>query len=381
PGYTVSNNNTSAPSDASTNDQESVTPAPDNTNSGTFEPTGEVHDHADFDYSSLPYGRYKIYAVANYPELTDAQCETEETLKSLSFAWNTDVRQDNKMFGYFTRSDDQASTGFDAPIILVNSKRLDIHAWIKRQVSKVTIAFDPSELKEAVTVYIKSVTIHDIPASCYLGQNNTPDKLDQLIADGETINYYTSGGADDYTKWLRLQKGTGRRGSDHSNNSEALYFFENMQGNYPGQKDYLKEQIPDETGTSIDNPDTGDKEHYTNDFKDRIPYGTYIEVIAYYVSKNTEKMSSGNIKYRFMLGKDIKYNYDAQRNYHYKLTLKLRGFANEADWHISYTEPTPSLYTPDQYYISYLYGQDINFPVRVVTGDPNNLSNYIICAE
>lgn len=356
------------------------------TANGQFGPTGELTDHADFTYSFLPYGLYKIYAVANVPGLTDDDCVTEDNLRSLSFNWNaSDISANNAMFGYFTLGDHQSSNGFDAPVITVNSRRLEIHAWIKRLVSKVTVAFDPSELKESVTVYIKNVTIHDIPESCYLGKDNSP-KVNDLISDGEQIKYYDEGNEKDYAKWMILQKGSGKKGSSHSNTDNALFFFENMQGDYEGQKPYLKVQIPDETGTSIDEPgnnqyakDPNDPKE--NDFKDRVKAGTYIEVEAYYVSKNTEKMSSGNIKYRFMLGKNITYNYNAQRNHHYKLTLKLRGFANEADWHISYVEPTPSLYTPDKFYVSYLYGQRSDFPVRIITGDAVNTSRYTLKAE
>lgn len=340
--------------------------------------TGEKTPHADFSLSGIPYGKYKIYAVANVASLSDEDVATEEALKSMTFTWNTDVSKNNAMFGYFTSATSQKSQGFNAPTVTINRKSTDLHSWIKRLVSKVTVAFDPSELKEAVTVYIKSVTIHDIPRTCALGETNTPDSDAELITTGESINYYTAATANDHTKWgIVLQKASGVKGAvNHTESDEALYFFENMQGNYPGDKTYLKEQIPDETGTSIDAPDEG----YTNDYKDRIRYGTYIEVIGYYLSQNTEKMSSGVIKYRFMLGKDIYYDYDAERNFHYKLTLKLRGFANEADWHISYTEPTPSLYTPQKYYISYLYGRDLNFPVRVLTGD-DNVRTYTLKSE
>lgn len=377
--YELTTSNTFEPGDKETGSSQ--------TGNGQFESTGETTDHADFTYPLLPYGRYKIYAVANVPTLTDDDCKTEEMLKSMSFKWiDSDIKANNAMFGYFTRGDSQSSKGFDAPIIVVNSRTLDIHAWIKRMVSKVTVAFDPSELKEAVTVYVKNVTIHDIPSTCYLGKENSP-KEGGLIPNGEQIKYYDDGNATDYRKWkIMLQKGSGKKGSSHSNTDDALFFFENMQGDYEGQKQYLKVQIPEETGTSIDAE--GDNQYGSdptdpkeNDFKDRVKYGSYIEVEAYYVSKNPEKMSSGNIKYRFMLGKNITYNYDAQRNYHYKLTLKLRGFANEADWHISYVEPTPSLYTPDQYYVSYLYGQESGFPVRVLTGDSENTSRYTLTAE
>lgn len=350
----------------------------DKTN-GDFVPTGERTDHADFSFEPLPYGRYKIYAVANVPSLTDEQCTTEETLKSIQFTWNTDVAKNNAMFGYFTLGDDQASSGFDAPIIIVNKKTVDIHAWIKRLVSKVTVSFDPSGLKEAVTVYVKSVTIKDIPLHCPLGKNNKPTSDAELIANGESINYYTAETANDYKKWdIILQKGTGPKGSDHSNKAQALFFFENMQGDYEGQKSYLKEQIPDETGVSVESPTYYGDGTMKNDFKDRVRYGTYVEVVAYYISKNAEKLSSGNIVYRFMLGKNITYNYNAQRNYHYKLTLKLRGFANEADWHIKYEEPTPIIYTPDPFNMSYLYGQYHGIPVRAKLPEGLNDQYYIV---
>lgn len=350
---------------------------------GQFESTGEHTDRATFSIKDLPYGAYKIYAVANVPGLTDEQCQTEEDLKKIQFTWDSETVGNNKaMFGYFTYDNVRSSSGFDAPIIAVDKPSVRIHSWIKRLVSKVTVAFDPSELKEAVTVYIKSVTIHDIPETCWLGMDNTPGPNDTFLK-GETIDY--SNGSSDYNKWgIKLQKGSGRKGSSHSNTDNALFFFENKQGDYsnaPNKEDFLKEQIPDETGTSINEPGDNLYGEGTNDFKDRVNNGSFIEVIGYYVSKNSEKMSAGSIRYRFMLGKDVTYNYDAERNYHYKLTLKFRGFANEADWHIIYEEPTPSLYTPDQYYVSYLYGQKSEFPVRIITGDPVNTSRYTLKAE
>ena len=95
-----------------------------------------------------------------------------------------------------------------------------------------------------------------------------------------------------------------------------------------------------------------------------MPYGTYIEVDAYYRSINEEKVGSGDIKYRFMLGKNITTNYDAERNHHYKLTLKFKNFANDADWHIEYAEPEPGIEVPNPYYISYLYNRTMDLPIK-----------------
>lgn len=38
--------------------------------------------------------------------------------------------------------------------------------------------------------------------------------------------------------------------------------------------------------------------------KDNMPYGTYIEVQGYYRSVNAERVGTGPIVYRFMLGKN-----------------------------------------------------------------------------
>ncbi len=181
---------------------------------------------ATFSFKNLPYGKYRIYAVANLGMLSDDITESEETLKSYQVKWNTNVAQDNSMFGFFTLDDDKKSLGFTAPEIVVNKSGVKLHCWMKRTVSKVTIAFDPSGLKEAVTIYIRSVRIHDIPKECTIGQDNRPTSDEDLIHNGEII-YYGDGEQNEttYTGWLRLQKGSGVGGSkDHLETDNALYF-------------------------------------------------------------------------------------------------------------------------------------------------------------
>ena len=337
---------------------------------------------ATFSFKNLPYGRYRIYAVANLGMLSDEVTASENSLKSHKVTWNTDVAKDNSMFGYFTLADDPKSAGFGNDyVVVVNKPNVSLHCWLKRTISKVTIAFDPSGLKEAVTVYIRSVTIHDIPKECTIGENNKPSSKEDLIADGETIIYEneeTEGGesADGendesfYSGWLKLQKGYNVKGSaDHLETDDALYFYENMQGDYEGDKNYLKQQIKDKTGTPINDPKYDDNGTIINDYKDCVPFGTYIEVEGYYVSQNKEKISKGPIKYRFMLGQNTTYNYNAERNCHYKLTLRFHGWANQADWHIVYDEVSPTIFIPDPYYISYLYNESMTLPIRITGYD------------
>ncbi len=374
--------NSDVPSDA-----ETVTPS-DNQNvghdDGTISGTGEKTPSATFKLKNIPYGRYKMFAVANV-DLTAVDCSTIKALREKRFDWQTDVKLDNQMFGYFTPTTSQTSTG-EAPVITLNQAEVSLHAWVRRMVSKVTVSFDGSELNENVRIYIKSVTIHDIPASCALGEENTPTDASELITNGESFTYYNAGeGANtDHEKWsVILSKGEPYGGeTGHTEDDRALYFFENMQGNFPNDPTMDKRQDPNAVGTPENESD--DKLVYPStgpDYKDKRIYGTYIEVEAYYDSRHKDKISQGPIRYRFMLGKNSTFNYNAERNYHYKLTLKFRGWANEADWHISYKEYKRTLITPEPYYISYLYGQQMDFPARVLLLPEDNPADFSVKAE
>lgn len=78
-----------------------------------------------------------------------------------------------------------------------------------------------------------------------------------------------------------------------------------------------------------------------------------------------EHVGAGPIKFRFMLGQDVTTDYNATRNTHYKLTLKFKGYGNDADWHIEYEEPS-DIYVSTPQYISYLYNKSMNVTLKVV---------------
>lgn len=77
-----------------------------------------------------------------------------------------------------------------------------------------------------------------------------------------------------------------------------------------------------------------------------------------------------------MLGKDVTTDYDAQRNYHYKLTLTLKNNANENDWHIVY-DLDPDIIGLDPCYISYLYNQTMDYSLTIVGGELQELTAQI----
>ncbi|WP_065217902.1 MULTISPECIES: DUF4906 domain-containing protein [Butyricimonas] len=290
---------------------------------------------------TIPYGKYYIYAVANMGDLSDYRdsIQTVKGLKNIPLQWDEkNVSANNQMFGHFFSEAETASDDNKAPLVTINKNGLKLQAWVRRAASKVTVAYDGTNLKDGVSIYIMAVSIKDIPRSCLLGTKNTPDHVDSLIRDGEIIKYFEGDvqpGLDNFITDYKavVSKKEPIYGSDHSETAEALFFYENMQGAGEDMPD--KQQDANNDG-KLDYPGLPGDDTYR--LKDDVPCGTYIEVDAIYRSENTERPGVGIIKYRFMLGKNITTDYNAERNHHYKLTLKFNNFANDYDWHIEYKE-------------------------------------------
>lgn len=372
-GYTVSDENRTD-KDAEANPNGEHHTAETTTKRATFKLPEEIG-----------FGKYYMYAVANIPDLLtntaySKAIQTVDGLKNIPLTWDSeDVANNGQMIGFFTKSSASVLSAADESLI-VNEKSVKLHAWLRRAASKVTVAFDGSKLKEGVFIYLQSVQIKDIPSQCYLGKENNVGKEGYTLAvpengpdmiDGEIITYHEGDMAEDFEYGEgcadhRVTVGSPHFGS-HDETAPALYFYENMQGAGDNMPD--KRQDADNNGI-LDFPGLPDKPEKYPYYrpKDDVPYGTYIEVHAHYISNNSERLGNGHIIYRFMLGQDVEKDYNAKRNCHYKLTLKFKNFANEADWHIEYEEPEPGVMTPESYYISYLYNHSMMYPIKVNTG-------------
>lgn len=356
---------------------------------------------ASFKLTGVPYGKYRMYAVANMGDLSDYEeaIQTEVGLKNISLTWNNDVAENNQMFGYFTEANSQValnpSSGFNAHDLTVNNTNIKLHAWLKRAVSKVTVAFNGERLKDNIFIFIKSVEIKDIPENCLLGADNPGipsstegDSGNEVIfADQNQIITYNTDltGIPSVDNWQYVSNGNPILGAasqeldndmpiaeqlelEHGENVKALYFFENLQGlGKEGTESDKRQQVlndkkaHDEKRPSYPNGINSDDKAW----KDAKKFGSYIEVKAYYRSNNTECLGQGEIIYRFMLGQDVIKDYNAKRNYHYKLTLCFNGYGNDVDWHIEYDQEN-DLYIPDPYYISYLYDKSMELPVQIL---------------
>lgn len=355
----------------------------------------------------LDYGRYYMYALANIGKwkdgrrassLDELRANHAEAIKTVSgllgiqVDWdNSTLRNNSQMLGVFTdgRCDPPHTPG-DSDLgsnpnyrtIVVNRPDMTCHAWLRRCASKVTIDFDGSGLLDNTRVYFKQATVHDIASKCYLGSRNQVMSASGLISnrkgdygngtahpdyrpvDGTRILYYPEGGEGNYESWPWISRGknqlnkicddVGNEFADyHDEGAPALYLFENMQGDgVEGVND--KEMNPEENGTGV----AGSAE-----IKDKMEFGSYIEVEGYYDYHTSQHVSKGKIYYRFMLGNDTKINFDTERNYHYKLTLKVRGMGNDYDWHIEYDEQE-GFDIRDPYFVSYLYNHSSTIPFK-----------------
>lgn len=343
-------------------------------------------------------GRYRIYAVANH-DLTDIDVSTIEKLKNVDLTWDSDIEKFNKqdppcnaqMFGWFVNGDKNTDHESDAPIVTINGNNTLIHAWMRRAISKVTLAFRTDKLSDDVRIYLKSVTIKDIPKHCYLGAQNMPGdqnyQLSSELVDGETIYFgnaqESQTGKADHDKWERIHTGDSiyglysnvhglpergmtiseRLNREHSDVAPALYFYENMQGTGIEGTETDKRQDVNGNNTEVTYPDGTDPNNKA--WKDGMKFGSYIEVKGYYENTGDETPGRGDIIYRFMLGKDVTTDYNAERNYHYKLTMTFNHNANDVDFHIDYKEEAkPGLLVQDTAFVSYLYNQESYTTVR-----------------
>ena len=346
-----------------------------------FTPTpseSSTHERVTFT-KEIQTGEYYIYAVANISESDLKNITSIEALRNFKVNWDDDITKDLEMFGVFklggagTFPDNE---GFEADELLsITPTTKNIHSWVRRAVSKVTVDFDGTNLKEGVTVYIKNAVLKDVASGALLGTNSFAVNVDNTENTDNTDNtnnirctssaYSISyGEGDNYSSWPIVTNTQTFSPADiwkdqsvtsfHDDNAQALPCYENMQGEPEG----ASKKYQDSDGDGI--IDSALR-------KDGVDNGTYLEVEGYYVANRPEYQSQGKIIYRFMLGKDAEKNFDLVRNHHYKITMQFKGYGNDIDWHIVYGEK----------YLDVTYPEDVNYQGKFFVPDLNysNLRN------
>lgn len=351
-------------------------------------------------------GRYIIVGVANMGDMSAYvnEINTLDGLRAIKLKWSATVAENSQMIGVFSITTDRVDYREDKNVLLSATTK-QMHCWLYRLASKVTVAFDGSELYDDVQVYIETVRLKDIPLECSLGTDNEPGKGEKvydkktrdkyLQADGDMVRLQddipvsgtvvTPGNylhvCNGQHKYLGIgddnkdNVGTGDNILDNSHltsSKHSLFFYENVQGTGKSKKQ-------SQDGFTIDFPKytEGNLDDEKNGWKDRKPFGTYVEVKGFYRSTARDgHVESGPIVYRFMLGQDTDCDYNAYRNNHYKLTLKFKGYANDADWHIEY-QVESGLHVVSPQYISYLYNKKMMAHIKIVGElDPDDENIY-----
>ncbi len=364
---------------------------------------------------TLDNGYYLMYAVANHDlsAVADDEINTPAKLKALDLTWqNTGAENNAQMFGWFVNGGKDTDHGSDAPVVTIRDGNSALHAWVRRAASKLTVAFDTRNLNENVYIYLKSITVKDIPTHCYLNDRNNVGAdsygLESKLTDGETIYFGNAQPGDQgktsYGQWTCLAVGDSiyglysnayeptknkpfseRLAKEHSEEAPALYFYENMQPD--GREGTVTDKRQDVSGNNltVSYPDGTQEGEYEKGWKDGKKWGSYVEVKAYYICNSGDRPGKGDITYRFMLGKNTTTNYEAERNHHYRLTMKFNRYANDVDFHIDYKEEgRPGLFIPDTVYVSYSYNQPSSMTMRAIPApgyDFVNLESVIINNE
>lgn len=310
---------------------------------------------------------YCIYAVANMGDLTANEyastIESVTGLRTISLSWNTEIAHNNQMFGFFQRKSDADiisngetdlskinPTDHEAPVLQLTGTTGELVAKLYRAASKVTVAFDASELKTNVFITINSVRLMNAPMNCGLWTTNTPNTKQELMEVGDQIDYTE----DEMT--VARKENQVFYGS-HEDNAESLFMFENRQGTVSAIKNQTEKVISNK------------------------PIGTYIEISGYYRDQTPGEANQGPIIYRYMLGEDkfsegIFNNFNVTRNRHYKVTLHFKGKATtEPTWRVEYDEEKEEINVPDIIYISYLSEEKL--PIQVAFPKAGN--NRVTC--
>ena len=327
---------------------------------------GSTHEHVTFT-KRIRAGQYYIFAVANISDGQKSDLKKEvtsiETLRNFRLAWDDNIDDDLEMFGVFKVYDAKETTtdneDFEGDELLTIDRSIHIRSWVRRAVSKVTVDFDGTNLKDGVTVHIKNAVLKHVASGALLGaSSHAVGVADTDVADDDRIvgimsDYsLTYGNGESHKAWPTVTKTKAFSPSDvwgeqgvasfHDDNARALPCYENMQGTHED-----KSKFQDSDGDGII-----DSEEY-----DGVENGTYLEVEGYYVAERSEYKSQGKIIYRFMLGKDAVNNFDLVRNHHYKITMQFKGYGNDVDWHIEYTEK----------YLDATYPEDVNYQGKFFT--------------
>lgn len=243
--------------------------------------------------------RYSLFVVANAGKALPAGSRSE--IEKLKYSIDTADE-------LLSSGGGMIMTGCTEESYLRGSSSVDVE--LRRVLAKVVLRCDCSSLNSDVSIDLENVALRNIPSSVNLFSESRVERGSEAM-DLECV-------ADPSSAWME--------------EGMAFYQFENMQGTLlPDNMDQTEKLFPDGSLMS--------------------QICSYIELSGKYSSPR----KSGNIIYRFYLGKDAYSNFDIERNTEYRVTVSFNGDGgvDENTWRVDNSEisdlPVSILITPSAY--------------------------------
>lgn len=246
-----------------------------------------------------------VYTIANYGQKIDTGTVTElRMLQQIQGNGKPGEQADCAMFGE----------------ISVSSSSQEGQIQLQRTISMFSIKFNGKELNEGVEITPKSISLHNVPTSCFIGQDNqigTNATKSVALGQVESIDWGTLTRANPYLGGHELEP-----------NTLPLFMFENLQGANTNKGENQVYKCPEEYKGDVKNVAE------VQAFLDRTQKYSYIQIEADYNYKNPNNANDkigGTIVYRFLLGDNIYNDFNVRRNTYYQVTLNLKGHGGAAE--------------------------------------------------
>lgn len=242
----------------------------------------------------------EIYAIANYNNsITVKTIDALKQLKQIAADGQPNRANDCMMFG----STKQLTNGTLS---------------LKRTLAMFSVKIDGSGLKEGVRITPKRMSLHNVPKSCFIGNDNKINYSDEFVSSGQTIDLTNAEG------WGALTNTTEFVGGHELEpGTIPMFMFENLQGTNENIAigDQINKHPKEYTGStpadlqSFLDGNNGNKYSYI-----------LVEAEYYYQDpQNSNKGVQGTIAYRFLLGNNAYNDFNIKRNNYYQVTLTLKG--------------------------------------------------------
>lgn len=212
-----------------------------------------------------------------------------------------------------------------------------LDAELKRTVAMVTVQVDGSQLNKNISLSNFSISLHNVPTDCWVGQDNVNLTSNQVAANGEYKEYQQLawspivGLASKESCGRKTWKSYGTTTGGHYNQpdntedrtKDPLFLFENLHKTTDGKP----------FGAAVEDQRYKRPASVTSTKKEDIEKGSktcsYVKVRAHYekIDDTGASVLSGWVTFKLFLGADVLQDFDVKRNHYYKVTLSLKGNA------------------------------------------------------